>query len=276
MFKVDKTILIAEIGWNHMGNMKLAKKMILEAKQNGADFAKFQTWSVDNLKDGSWNIDGRRQIYEKAQLTKKKHEILKNYCKINKINFLTSVFNEKDLKWLSKISNYAIKIPSHEIYNIKLIEESLKKFKYVIISTGAAKWKEILKIHKLIVKTKKQNNVCVLHCVSTYPCKYENANLPRINSLKKLFKNVGYSGHCEGIFDAVASVNYGIKVIEKHFTLDKNLPGRDNKFAILPNEIKELSKYLSSNLSMQKEKGKDLQKSELDTYKNYRGRWKKN
>jgi len=276
MFKVDKPILIAEIGWNHMGNMKLAKKMILEAKQNGADFAKFQTWSVDNLKDGSWNIDGRRQIYEKAQLTEKQHEILKNYCKTNKINFLTSVFNEKDLKWLSKISNYAIKIPSHEIYNIKLIEESLKKFKYVIISTGAAKWKEILKIHKLIVKTKKQNNVCVLHCVSTYPCKYENANLPRINSLKKLFKNVGYSGHCEGIFDAVASVNYGIKVIEKHFTLDKNLPGRDNKFAILPKEIKALSKYLSSNLSMQQEKGKDLQKSELDTYKNYRGRWKKN
>ena len=116
MFKVDKPILIAEIGWNHMGNMKLAKKMILEAKQNGADFAKFQTWSVDNLKDGSWNIDGRRQIYEKAQLTEKKHEILKNYCKTNKINFLTSVFNEKDLKWLSKISNYAIKIPSHEIY----------------------------------------------------------------------------------------------------------------------------------------------------------------
>ena len=70
---------------------------------------------------------GRRQIYEKAQLTKTKHEILKNFCKKNKINFLTSVFNENDIEWLSKISNYVIKIPSHEVYNIKLIEESLKE-----------------------------------------------------------------------------------------------------------------------------------------------------
>ena len=115
-----------------------------------------------------------------------------------------------------------------------------------------------------------------MHCVSTYPCNYESANLPRINSLKKLFKHVGYSGHCEGIFDAIASINYGVKVIEKHFTLDKSLPGRDNKFAILPSEIKNLSKYLSSVQLMKQEKGKDLQKSELDTYKNYRGRWKKN
>ena len=85
------------------------------------------------------------KIYEKAQLTQKKHKLLKKYCDKIKIKFLTSVFNEKDLTWLSKLSNYAIKIPSHEIYNIKLIEESLKKFKFVIISTGAAKWSEIKK-----------------------------------------------------------------------------------------------------------------------------------
>jgi len=276
MFNSTKPLLIAEIGWNHMGNIKLAKRMILEAKKNGADFAKFQTWSVDNLKSGSWDKDGRRKIYEKAQLTQKKHKLLKNYCDKIKIKFLTSVFNEKDLTWLSKISNYAIKIPSHEIYNIKLIEESLKKFKFVIISTGAAKWSEIKKIYKLIKKTKKQKNVCLLHCVSAYPCKYENANLPRINSLKKLFKNVGYSGHCEGIFDGIASIEYGTRIIEKHFTLDQKLPGRDNKFAILPQDLKELSFFINNINLMKKDKGKNLQKFELDTYKNYRGRWKKN
>ena len=78
MFNSTKPILIAEIGWNHMGNMKLAKKMILEAKKNGADFAKFQTWSVDNLKSGSWDKDGRRKIYEKAQLTKRNISYLKD------------------------------------------------------------------------------------------------------------------------------------------------------------------------------------------------------
>ena len=89
-------------------------------------------------------------------------------------------------------------------------------------------------------KNKKQNNVCILHCVSTYPCNFENANLPRINSLKKLFKNVGYSGHCSGIYDGISSIQYGVKLIEKHFTLDQGLPGRDNKFAILPDELNTL------------------------------------
>ena len=160
MFDVKKPLIIAEIGWNHMGNMKLAKKMIIEAKKNGADFVKFQTWSVSNLKDGSWDNDGRRRIYIKAELTKKKHEILKEFCVKKKIKFLTSVFNEKDINWLSKLSNYAIKIPSHEVYNIELIKSSLNKFKHVIISTGAAKWYEILKIQKLINKLNKQKK-CV-------------------------------------------------------------------------------------------------------------------
>ena len=167
MFNSTKPLLIAEIGWNHMGNMKLAKKMILEAKKNGADFAKFQTWSVKNLKSGSWDKDGRRKIYEKAQLSQKKHKLLKSYCDKIKIKFLTSVFNEKDLTWLSKLSNYAIKIPSHEIYNIKLIEESLKRFKFVIISTGAAKWSEIKNIHKLI-KKKKETEKCMLITLCIY------------------------------------------------------------------------------------------------------------
>ena len=276
MFDVKKPLIIAEIGWNHMGNMKLAKKMIIEAKKNGADFVKFQTWSVSNLKNGPWDNDGRRRIYIKAELTKKKHEILREFCVKKKIKFLTSVFNEKDINWLSKLSNYAIKIPSHEVYNIELIKSSLNKFKYVIISTGAAKWYEILKIQKLKNKLNKQKKVCILHCVSTYPCELKNANLKRINSLKKLFKNVGYSGHCEGIQDGVASSSFDIKLIEKHFTINKKLPGRDNKFAILPNELKELSDYYNSKILMEIDRGKNLQKSELDTFKNYRGRWKKN
>ncbi len=269
-------LLIAEIGWNHMGNMALAKKMIMMAKKNGADYVKFQTWSVSKLKNGSWDNDGRRKIYLKAELTKEKHQILLKFCKKNKIKFLTSVFNEDDVNWLSKLYNNVIKIPSHEVYNTNLITKCIKKFKFVIISTGAAKWSEIIKIKKLVTKYGKQKNICVLHCVSTYPCSYENANLPRINNLKRIFKNVGYSGHCEGIMDAIDACKYDIKLIEKHFTLNKSLPGRDNKFAILPNELKDLSKFIYLSKKMSIFKGKNLQKSELDTFKNYRGRWKKN
>jgi len=146
--------IIAEIGWNHMGNMSLAKKMILAAKKNGADFCKFQTWSEKNLKSGPWDIDGRRKIYQKAELTLKKHFILKNYCKKIGINFLTSIFSTKDLDLLNKVKVREVKIPSHEIHNIKLIKEASKKFKKIYISTGASKWKEIINIKNKIKKKK--------------------------------------------------------------------------------------------------------------------------
>ena len=110
MFKTNKPLLIAEIGWNHMGNMKLAKKMILEAKKNGADFAKFQTWSVKNLKNGPWDSDGRKEIYQKAELTKEMHEELFEYCIKKKIKFLTSIFNFKDIYKVENLDLNIIKL----------------------------------------------------------------------------------------------------------------------------------------------------------------------
>ena len=95
---MKKIKLIAEIGWNHMGNIKLAEKMIDEAKKAGADFAKFQTWQVKNLKSGPWDKDGRREIYKKAELKKEDYNVLLKICKKNKIKFLTSLFNEKDFE----------------------------------------------------------------------------------------------------------------------------------------------------------------------------------
>jgi N,N'-diacetyllegionaminate synthase len=104
--------IIAEIGWNHMGNMKLAKKMILAAKKSGADFAKFQTWSTKSLKPGPWDKDGRLKIYRKAELTKKQHIELIKFCKKNRIEFLTSVFNKNDIEWLKILKLNYLKIPS--------------------------------------------------------------------------------------------------------------------------------------------------------------------
>ena len=106
------TKLIAEIGWNHMGDMKLAKEMISAAKESGADFAKFQTWSVDRLKPGVWDTDGRKEIYEKAELDLDKHLELKEYCGNNDIGFMSSVFSEKDAKLLNKVVTDYVKIPS--------------------------------------------------------------------------------------------------------------------------------------------------------------------
>ena len=265
---MDKISIIAEIGWNHMGDMNLAEKMIKNASKNGADICKFQTWSVKNLKSGPWDDDGRKEVYEKAELTKEQHYKLKEICQQNNVKFLTSVFNQKDINFLSELSPEMIKIPSHEINNYELISKSIDAFSIVIISTGASKWEEILKITNNL----KMDNVVLMHCVSSYPCPAEQVNMKRMLELKK-FAEIGYSGHQHGINDSILAISMGAKFIEKHFTIDPNLPGRDNKFAITPNQLKDLCDYKNDYINMLINKGLDLQDSELDTFNNYRGRW---
>ncbi len=266
------TKLIAEIGWNHLGNIKLAEKFIKSAAINGADYCKFQTWSVKNLKSGAWDLDGRRKIYEKAQLTEADHFELKRLCKKYKVKFLTSVFNIKDIPFLRKLNKDCIKIPSHEIYNLKLIKEAIRNFKIVLVSAGAANWSEIIKITKLNGYKKK---IILMHCVSSYPLDGKNVNFPKFHQLKKINKYVGYSGHFSKIDDAILAVSLGASYVEKHFTINKKLPGRDNKFAILPEDLKRICTFRDNYNLMNINKGKNVQKCEMDIFKNYRGRWSK-
>ena len=272
MFKKNKCNLIAEIGWNHMGNITLAKKMIRKAKDAGADFCKFQSWGIKNLKSGPWDKDGRLEIYHKAELTKKKHIELINYCKKLKINFLSSAFTIDGAKLLKSLKVNFIKIPSHEVYNLDLISFCLKNFKTVLISAGACKYNEVLKISKL---KNFRSKAILMHCVSSYPLEAKNANFVKFNYLKKKFKNIGYSGHLSSIDDALLAISLGAIIVEKHFTTDNNLPGRDNKFALLPHEFKKISIFRRNYNLMMTNRGLNLQKCEKDIYKNYRGRWGK-
>jgi len=269
---IQKPEIIAEIGWNHLGNMKLAEKFIEAAAECGADYCKFQTWSPKYLKPGKWDEDGRRKIYEKAYLRHEDHIYLKKICKKNNVKFLTSVFNINDLSFLKKLEKKFIKIPSHEIYNLNLIKECLKSFNKVFISAGAARWSEILKITKLKNFKKK---VILMHCVSAYPCNYDNLNFFKFDMLKKLTDQVGYSGHHSSIDDAVLAISKGATLVEKHFTINKKLKGRDNKFAISKASLKKLSNFRDNFYKMVQSKGLNVQKCEMDIYKNYRGRWSK-
>lgn len=271
---MNKCKIIAEIGWNFISDLNLAFKMIEAAAESGADFAKFQTWSVKNLNSGPWDNDGRRQIYESAELSDDDHLKLIKHCEKNKINFLTSVFSFEDATRVCKILDKKdyIKIPSPEITNIKMLELVNDNFSNVFLSTGGANFTEI----ENAVKTLKNTKIYLLHCVSCYPCKFENVNLPRIKKLKENFKlSVGYSGHSLGINDAIASLEYNVEVIEKHFTIDNDLPGRDNKFAILPQELKKLSDYINNRISMNIENESEYQSCEAEIRTTYRGRWEK-
>ena len=263
--------IIAEIGWNHMGDMNLASKMIKAAKNSGADIAKFQTWKVSRLKDGEWDNDGRRSIYENAELSKEQHLFLIEVCRKENIEFMSSAFSVEDAKLLSNLNCKKIKIPSFEVNNFELLDFCKKHFSIIYVSTGTANKDEILKLSNFFRSW--DGKLIVMHCVSAYPCNSEKINLPRINHLREFFKNVGFSDHTQGTLSTISSIFLNPLAIEKHFTIDHNLPGRDNKFAILPSELKELTEFIHIREQCNKDHGMNYQKIEEDSRKFYRGRF---
>lgn len=270
------TILIAEIGWNFLGDLSLAKKMILSAKKSGADAVKFQIWDPKNLTKGSWDSDGRKKIYEKAFLNEKKYKILKNFSKKHSIPCFASAFNINGLKLLKKLNDKWVKIPSHESYNLFLISYALKNFKKIIISAGCLKKIELDKLINLIINNKASKKTTLLHCVSSYPLKPQNCNFEKFHYIKKKLGKVGYSGHLDDIDDAIYAISCGAEIVEKHFTTNNQLAGRDNKFAITPIKFNNLNRFRNNYKNFIIKKGLHLQKCEIDIYKNYRGRWSKN
>ena len=265
--------IIAEIGWNHCGDMELAKKMAKSAQEAGATYAKFQTWSVDRLKPGSWDEDGRRQIYEKAELSKEDHIELINYCNEIGIKFLSSVFSIPDAQLLVKLGCKEVKIPSFESRNHKLIEYCSASFDTIFMSTGTSTFKEI---EQSCIHVSYITKLYLMHCVSSYPCNPSIANIRRmvkLDNLKGKYRNIGYSDHIQGVESAKVAIGFGAQVIEKHFTIDNDLPGRDNKFAILPSDLADLSSYIKLREEMLIDHGIDFQECELDSRTNYEGRF---
>ena len=233
---MKKVKIIAELGWNAIGDMSLMKDMIIAAKENGADYAKFQTWKVNRLKPGPWDDDGRRQIYEKAELSVDDHHELHEFCHSGGIKFLTSCFCHSDLNFIRTLTN-EVKIPSPEVSYNELVSSAISMFDHVYLSTGASIPLEYMDWASF-------KNITLLHCVSSYPCPPENFNFHKLRYIKLISegRDFGFSGHSPEIWDAVFAVSQGATVVEKHFTIDHDLPGRDNKFAILPSQMKELRK----------------------------------
>jgi N,N'-diacetyllegionaminate synthase len=265
--------VIAEIGWNFMGDMNLAKKMIEKAQQSGADIVKFQYWDPKYLSTGDWDNDGRREIYNKAALDKHKIEFLRSECLKSNVGCLFSVFNLSGARLMKSIGEHSIKIPSHEVANYKLVQYAITNFNKIYISTGACTESELKKVVEIIKTDGCENNVCLMHCVSSYPVNETDANLKRILYLSQFGMEVGYSDHTQSVVVPALSVAYGSTVIEKHFTSDKNLPGRDNKFALNAEEFSSMVNNIRTAVSAAIDKGVDYQNIEKDTVNNYRGRW---
>lgn len=263
--------IIAEIGWNHMGEATLAEEMISAASESGANIVKFQYWNPEYLKKGSWDDDGRREIYNKAALNQEKIVGLVELSKKYNCEFLISVFGTIGAKLIHDLGQRTIKIPSHETTNLKLIEFCSNNFSHIYFSAGASSEKEVYEAVEILKSGSSSFNI--MHCVSSYPCPNEKINLSRMAWLGSLSNDIGFSDHTSSTVIPAIAVTYGATAIEKHFTTDNNLPGRDNKNALEPKAFKEMVNNIYESISALKPLGNGYLDIEADTIENYRGRW---
>jgi len=224
---MGKILTIAEIGHNHNGNMKLAKQMIWRAKTCGADIAKFQLYDIDYIMK---TTDEHYQELKDSQLTKDQLALLYRECQEAEIEFLTSVFDAERVGWTEELGMKRYKIASRSVYDRELISAVEKTGKDVICSLGMWKGKELPRIET-------KGKVDFLFCVSKYPTRDED--LKNFYSLD--FKTYsGFSDHTIGIQWAIVAMVLGAKIIEKHFTLDKNMVGCDQAGSANPYELGQL------------------------------------
>lgn len=233
----EPVFIVAEAGVNHNGDIGLAKKLVDAAKDAGADAVKFQAFKAEDI---VVNIEPRYEMLKKLELPKDDFKELADYARKRDIVFLASPFGKESVDLLDEIGVPAFKVASGEITNFPLLKYMTKKGKPIILSTGMATLGEIEEALRLI-RNQGIPDVVLLHCVTSYPAKVEDANLRAIQTLKRAFKlPVGFSDHTLGITMPVVAVALGAVMIEKHFTLDRSLPGPDHRASLEPHELKEM------------------------------------
>jgi N-acetylneuraminate synthase len=249
---MNNVIIIAEAGVNHNGSIDLAKKLIDAAVNAGVDFVKFQTFKSESLvsksaKKASYQIENTNdttesqlQMLKKVELTKEQHYEIVSYCKEKNISFFSTAFDIESLEFLKELGLSMVKIPSGEITNLPYLRKAAELFSEIIISTGMSTINDIQQAINVFLKAGiHKDNISILHCNTEYPTGMKDVNLLAMNTIQKIFNTkVGYSDHTLGAEVPIAAVALGAKIIEKHFTLDRSLPGPDQLASLEPNELK--------------------------------------
>ena len=245
------TTIIAEAGVNHNGSLKLAKQMIEEAARAGADYIKFQTFKPEKLvskyaqkadyqKKTTGNNESQLQMLEKLALSYDDFVELKKYCEQIGIGFLSTPFDEDSIRFLNRLDMDFWKIPSGEITNYPYLVQIAQTGRDIVLSTGMCEMDEIADAMK-VLEENGAGNIPLLHCNTEYPTPYEDVNLLAMKQMRTAFKKqVGYSDHTVGIEVPIAAVALGAEIIEKHFTLDKNMEGPDHKASLEPLELTQM------------------------------------
>lgn len=250
---MDKVIIIAEAGVNHNGDIEIAKRLIDVAAKSGADYVKFQTASLDGIVSKSAKMS-RYQIENTGVETSQKEMLSKlllpydafkelyEYCKEKNIEFLSTPFDIESIDFLNELGVPFWKIPSGEVTNYPYLKHIGQTGKPVIMSCGMSTLEEV----EAAIRVLKENGtkeISILHCNTDYPTKMQDVNLRAMNWLKeKLEVPVGYSDHTLGIEVSIAAVALGAEIIEKHFTLDRNMEGPDHICSLEPMELEHMVK----------------------------------
>ena len=251
---MTKTLIIAEAGVNHNGSIELAKKLVEKAKDAGVDYIKFQTFKASKLvtkaaKQAEYqqkNIgkegDSQYQMLKKLELSPEEHEILIDYCNQLGIKFFSTAFDFVSIDYLHSLNLGLWKIPSGEVTNYPFLKRIAAFNEPTILSTGMCDMDDVrAAVNALYKNGLSKENLILLHCNTEYPTPFEDVNLKAMDALRKEFGvEVGYSDHTKGIEVPIAAVALGATVIEKHFTLDRNMEGPDHKASLEPDELKAM------------------------------------
>ena len=251
---MNRTIIIAEAGVNHNGSIELAKQLIDKAVEAGADYIKFQTFKSENLvtktakqadyqkKNIGDSDNSQYNMLKKLELSEEQHYELINYCNEKGIKFFSTAFDMDSIDFLASLNLGLWKIPSGELTNYPYIKKIASFGEPVILSTGMSSTEEINDTVNLLINSGlPKEKITILHCNTEYPTPMCDVNLLAMNGIKKQFQTeIGYSDHTVGIEISIAAVALGAKVIEKHFTLDRTLPGPDHKASLEPDELKAM------------------------------------
>lgn len=250
---MKKVLIIAEAGVNHNGNIQTAKRLIDVAADAKVDYVKFQTFTANKLVTkaatrasyqdrNTKNKDSQYEMLKQLELSHNDHQILIEYAAKKNVQFLSTAFDLDSLDYLKSLGLDLAKIPSGEITDYPYLKKVALLFPEIIMSTGMANLKEIKEAFKVLIDNgAKKENITILHCNTEYPTPMEDVNLrAMLHIQKELGVKIGYSDHTLGIEVPIAAVSLGASVIEKHFTLDRNLPGPDHRASLEPEELRDM------------------------------------
>lgn len=246
-----RTYIIAEAGVNHNGNLQLALELCNEAKACGVDAIKFQTWKTELIvvqntdmakyqKDNIGTSESQFEMLKKLELSYADFVLIKAHCDKIGIQFLSTADETESLDFLCNLGIPFIKLGSGDITNIPYLRYVATKKLPIILSTGMSTLKDVLVAHETLLEAG-ADDISILHCTTNYPCPMDEVNLKAMLTIKNALQcKIGYSDHTMGIEVPIAAVAMGAEIIEKHFTLNRNMPGPDHKASLIPSELKAM------------------------------------